>query len=828
MILIDTQKEEFERLKELRIFEKENPDVFNGNILFVGLGGLGTSVIRSLKAMMRYHISKEDNIHFLSIDSCISDMESSLMDQANGRALSNPEIISIYRENLHDILINGTGQGMVQDSLAKWMGKDFPKINIGPEGAKGNRQIGRLMFSNAYEDIRFLLFEKLEEYYADSDSRGLDIFFVTGLGGGTGSGILADVAYNVRAYAKMKKWDNVRLGGFLLTPDTLYGNENVYDNKELCTLMNANSYAAMSEIEELMTNVENDRAYVFESGVHRLSIKADIFDSCMVITGRKESDDRFVPVKTLCSDAAYILLKLSKVKYIGNGSISKGTKRMLRDAFFSDSQGTFKIINELDYKIPVKEIENICEYQVFNAAYRDIHGVPDDKRLLQNSDETFGRLREFLNSGTEDEIYLPIKGLLRISMYEKPDYKSIKKGFDDFRGRALRDYQSFERNIDTAIKEYKDQVINTMKKHINEYLRDYGPFVTVAIIGSAGFADNDKDTGMIKVLKDMNDKLNEEHNSQDYGRIIESIVDMTSRRFFTFPGAKRETENGYYDASVKNILQKERRLIRNELHDQDFFGDIIRKLRRRSERIMDIYSQFDEDLRNEVSYLNEVGKKMVSFLLKDARRYEYLPTDYIDAERIEYFRIGLIRIMLDHEVDIDNGRIVPIKDELEKLYTDFFRGIGTYPGEKVIYTAFADERPNVAETNMMFASPTNERRAEVMNRAANAFVKATGTKVSNKQVCLLNEKGMKDAIRKRYISLPEAMPYFSDAVKKILMKAPYNYESGVITLNAGAYEISVEDIFTGVSKDMFWTSNEMAKDYGMVSQSDYKGLHIEG
>ena len=60
------------------------------------------------------------------------------------------------------------------------------------------------------------------------------------------------------------------------------------------------------------------------------------------------------------------------------------------------------------------------------------------------------------------------------------------------------------------------------------------------------------------------------------------------------------------------------------------------------------------------------------------------------------------------------------------------------------------------------------------------------------------------------------------------MTAPYNYESGVITLNAGAYEISVEDIFTGVSKDMFWTSNEMAKDYGMVAQSDYKGLHIEG
>lgn len=824
MILIDTQKEEFETLKDIRIFEKENPDIFNGNVLFVGLGGVGTSVIRSCKKMMREHISKEDNIHFLSIDSCIADMEASLKDDKSRGALLNSEIISVYRENLQNILISGTSNGPVQKTIAKWMSPDFPDINIGAEGAKANRQIGRLMFSNAYEDIRFLLFEKLEEYYADSDQKGLDIFLVSGLGGGTGSGILADFAYNIRAYVKMKKWDRVRLAGLLLTPDVLYANEEVYENKELCTIMNANAYSSLSEIEELMKNVENDRIYEFESGVHKLSIKADIFDACMLVTGRKNiEDDEYVSDKVIFSDAAYILYKLSKEKYLGK----RGKRCLLRDAFFEKTEG-FKILNELDYKIPVKEMENICEYQVFNAAYKRLHSLPDDKQLENDKMEVFGRMEDFLNSKVDDDIFLPLKGLVKVNSFEKPDYKSIKKGFDDFRGRALREYQSFERNVDTIIKEYKDFVISNMKQHINQYLKVYGPFVTLQIIGSAGFSDNEKDSGMILVLKELNSKLNEALNTKDYERIIESILNITSHRIFAFPAAKRETENGYYEACVKNILQKERILIRNELHDQDVFGDIIRRLRRRAERIMDIYSQFDEDLRNEVSYLNEVGKKYVGFLLKDAKRHEFLPTDYCTEERIEYIRTGLISIMLNHEVDIDNGRIVPIKQELESLYTDFFKGSGNYPAEKMLFISFADERPNVASTNMMFASPTNETRTSVMNNAAKVFVEATGTKVSNKQICLLNEKGDKEAFKKRFISLPEAMPYFSDSIKQILIKAPYNYEPDIITLNAGSYEISVEDFYKGITKDMLWTSNEMAKDYGLVNSSDYKGLHLAG
>ena len=53
MILIDTQKEEFSKIKDIRIFGKvSNEERFNGNVLFVALGGVGAGVVTKLKSIL--------------------------------------------------------------------------------------------------------------------------------------------------------------------------------------------------------------------------------------------------------------------------------------------------------------------------------------------------------------------------------------------------------------------------------------------------------------------------------------------------------------------------------------------------------------------------------------------------------------------------------------------------------------------------------------------------------------------------------------------------------------------------------------------------------
>ena len=80
-------------------------------------------------------------------------MEETIKNSRDGLGLNALEVMSIYRPNLEDILDKGYNNQPVQDTLAKWMSPDFPNLHIGTEGAQGNRQIGRLMFSNAYEDL---------------------------------------------------------------------------------------------------------------------------------------------------------------------------------------------------------------------------------------------------------------------------------------------------------------------------------------------------------------------------------------------------------------------------------------------------------------------------------------------------------------------------------------------------------------------------------------------------------------------------------------------------------------------------------------------------
>ena len=87
----------------------------------------------------------------------------------------------------------------------------------------------------------------------------------------------------------------------------------------------------------------------------------------------------------------------------------------------------------------------------------------------------------------------------------------------------------------------------------------------------------------------------------------------------------------------------------------------------------EIYSQFGEDLKNSIEDLANEGKVTTKNILKNAARHEFLPTDYVNDSRINEVKDGLIRLMLDNEANIDNGRVVPVKDAMEKIYRRLFR-----------------------------------------------------------------------------------------------------------------------------------------------------------
>ena len=98
MILIDTQKEEFSKLKDIRVFGRiSHENRFNKNLLVIGLGGLGGRTVCALKGMLMDNITPEDNINFLMIDSDIAEMEATIDDSKEGVGFNALEVIRSMR-----------------------------------------------------------------------------------------------------------------------------------------------------------------------------------------------------------------------------------------------------------------------------------------------------------------------------------------------------------------------------------------------------------------------------------------------------------------------------------------------------------------------------------------------------------------------------------------------------------------------------------------------------------------------------------------------------------------------------------------------------------
>ena len=501
---------------------------------------------------------------------------------------------------------------------------------------------------------------------------------------------------------------------------------------------------------------------------------------------------------------------------------------MLRDVFFDgEDRGYYKIINESDYKIPIKQIENICEYEIFVEAYKKLHELAeDDPQAKESRQKVFGELDAFLTGQPGDEIKLSVNGIIPIRQFEKPVYKMIKKNQDGLRENMGRQLASMKDRIPIMIKSLKNHVLDTLNAELEWFMQKKGPYAVMDIIGCGGIGSSEKDRGMIADIERLSGLMKQYQPTGEYSRIIESIKDIVAKRFFTFPSAKRETENGYYDACVKECLTLQRNMLIEGMSDQDMFGDITRFLRAKAERLEELYAQFNEDLKNAVEDLAANGKRITGFLLKDAKQQEYLPSDYITQDRVDELYKGIVKLLADNESNIDNGRIVPVKQEMERVYKNILIGVGMYAPEKMISVAFADKRPTLAELNMMFVSPTNETRAEIMDRAAKAFVEGASEKTAKKKLCILKPGFKVNITNHKYISLPAIMPFFSEAVTKLLTAPPYKEDRNNISLNTGDVAISVDDMYIGVPLSMMACIDDMRKAYEVVPDS-YLGLHID-
>ena len=236
--------------------------------LVIGVGGTGILAVKAMKARMRELTRGHDApfIRYLVLDTTTEDPKPPKLDVG--------EFSNIGQLDFNEIV------GHISDypHLSYWFPvKKFKPMQLGL-GAMGVRHIGRLCYFQWRESSRVRdriqnkiealvnpsLPDKIRELGFIQDLRvdqtsGIDIHIVASGGGGTGSGIFLDLAYDLRKWAK-ELARSARVMGHLVLPD-VFGS---VVPEPLMPYVESNSHALLSEIDHFMDHGGWDVKYESE------------------------------------------------------------------------------------------------------------------------------------------------------------------------------------------------------------------------------------------------------------------------------------------------------------------------------------------------------------------------------------------------------------------------------------------------------------------------------------------------------------------------------------------------------------------------------------
>lgn len=210
--------------------------------VFIGLGGLGGSVVCTVRDRLRNHQAAA-NLSFLYVDSDRTSIAASLR-QAGVELLGPDETVLVplktateYRNSTH----------------LEWLSRRW-LFNIPRSGqVEGIRPLGRLAFLDHYRSLRERVVRLLSPGHgsggenttesSDTSERqqaAPDIVIVSAISGGFGSGAVLDLAYLVRDVLETEQLDGGRITACLL-----HGSGTSPQNQQL---QEANAYACLTEM----------------------------------------------------------------------------------------------------------------------------------------------------------------------------------------------------------------------------------------------------------------------------------------------------------------------------------------------------------------------------------------------------------------------------------------------------------------------------------------------------------------------------------------------------------------------------------------------------
>lgn len=411
-------------------------------ILIIGLGGTGQKTVRYLKSIIEpeRQIYADNNIlgkypvvRYFAIDFDEEDPDKSYIEEEllplteHELFHKNPAAILSFIENLGKFeTVNGNkGKATpLWEHILEWYpDRERKCINYSyaeDRGAGQWRALGRVGFSIYYEKIlpaiHYQYMDLLGDKYARMKKQsvtGIPVFLISSLCGGTGSGIMFDIAYMLRTHHFFNR--DIRLRGYFLLPE-------IFTEKDRGKRLFQNTYAALKEIAafknqhhefSIRYNSRGDEYVRVLPGGRNPFSRIYLFDNHLGEKGRDKDID------SCCARIARIIKTCIKPVVLGN--VCKISANINSDANVSAldpaSRHVFSTISTLEIDLPILDTEQF-KYVLGN---KNIFNVILEQSILLSLDNDNITNKKSDSKKKIDDLISSFIGIIKIYINDSID-----------------------------------------------------------------------------------------------------------------------------------------------------------------------------------------------------------------------------------------------------------------------------------------------------------------------------------------------------------------------------------------------------------------------
>ena len=353
-------------------------------LLVIGLGGTGGDVVRTIKRTFaeRYELPKDDRGNTRPVPDKTAYLVLDTDLKQRGGFDSN-EVLDISFAGLETLLAPERREYNLTEFERKWVNKNLNAAANG-FGAGTHRQAARFMLSRNYNQVYNAILDALTSIISVRLGTAkpvgrTEIVIVTGICGGTGSGLFLDIPQIVRHMIKnVAQLSGLRyqITGYIVMPDITLA--NVKGNESQKTIFQQNSYAALKELDFWMRADLHKTPYTMEySGSDAIHWSTRPFNSCILISGinvrgTAYTDGYAVMQKTIAENLLH---------YLANESLETKADGTIEYTYISYEDNLGRIVTALKKRLPL--------YYGYRAIGAYTKNIPKKKVLYYEGTKLF-------------------------------------------------------------------------------------------------------------------------------------------------------------------------------------------------------------------------------------------------------------------------------------------------------------------------------------------------------------------------------------------------------------------------------------------------------